>query len=66
MIMTYPILPECARHGGGILEESRVAVRSYDFRNGGLQGRDELPVPGEITYGSDLRTLAKYLVMKAM
>lgn len=54
-------LIKCAENGGGIFDETQVTVKSYDFITSSFQTDDNLAVIGEITWGSDLKTLYKYL-----
>lgn len=54
-------LIKCAESGGGIFDETQVEVKSYDFKTNSFQTDDNLAVIGEITWGSDLKTLYKYL-----
>jgi hypothetical protein len=61
---TCQYLKACADHGGGVFDESRVAVTSFDLRAGRLQTGDELVVAAEKEWGRDAKTLGKYLLMR--
>ena len=61
---TAQYLRACAEHGGGIFDERQVAVHSYDANAGRMQNKDELAVFGRIEWGSHMRTIAKYLLMR--
>ena len=54
-------LIKCSENGGGIFDETQVAVKSYDLKTKLFQGDDNLAVIGETTWGSHLKTLYKYL-----
>ncbi len=60
----HQYLQACAEHGGGVFDERRVAVKSFDFKSGRLQTDDELVVVGEKQWGRDPKALAKYLVLR--
>ncbi|GAB4127539.1 MAG: hypothetical protein Kow001_22770 [Acidobacteriota bacterium] len=53
-------LEECARQGGGVLEESRVKVESFDFRSGRREAPQDLSVTGQLVLGRHLPTILKY------
>ncbi len=55
-------LTKCAEHGGGEINESKVDVKSWDFKTGRLQEDNELVVKGEREWGRDLKTLIKYFI----
>jgi hypothetical protein len=57
-------LLKCAEAGGGILDEDYVEVKSYDLAAQTLQEKDEFEVVAERRWGSDPRTLMKYLVLR--
>ncbi len=61
---THQYLKACADHGGGIFDESKVAVTSFDLKAGRLQSENELVVAAETEWGRDARTLGKYLLMR--
>lgn len=54
-------LIKCAENGGGVLDETQVQVKSYDLSTNSFQKDDNLVIRGETTWGSDLKTLYKYL-----
>jgi len=54
-------LIKCAENGGGVFDETQVAVKSYDLKTNSFQTDDELEIIGETTWGSHLKTLYKYL-----
>jgi hypothetical protein len=60
----HQYLVKCAEHGGGEFDERNVAVKSYDFNTGKMQGNDELVVIGDKEWGWNMRNLAKYFMMR--
>lgn len=54
-------LVKCAENGGGVFDETQVAVKSYDLNTSSLQTDENLSIIGETTWGSHLKTLYKYL-----
>lgn len=54
-------LIKCDENGGGVFDETQVAVKSYDFKTNTFQSDDNLEIIGETTWGSHLKTLYKYL-----
>jgi hypothetical protein len=54
-------LIKCAENGGGIFDETQVEVKSFNLKTDSYQTDDNLAVIGETTWGSDLKTLYKYL-----
>jgi hypothetical protein len=60
----HQYLVKCAEHGGGEFDESKVAVKSYDFKSGKMQGNDELVVIGEKEWGGNPKMWLKYLVLR--
>lgn len=54
-------LVKCSENAGGVFDEKYVAVKSFDFKTNSFQNDDDLEINGEITWGSDLKTLYKYL-----
>jgi hypothetical protein len=61
---THQYLKECSDRGGGILDESRVDVKSYDFRTGRFQNDDELFVIGAKEWGLNAKSLLRYLLYR--
>ncbi len=57
-------LRKAAEAGAGILDEGRVAVKSYDFARKSLQPDGDLALRGEKSWGTDLRPVAKYLYLR--
>jgi hypothetical protein len=57
-------LTKCAEHGGGEIDESKVAVKSWDFEKERLQRDDELVILGEKEWGRDFKTLLKYFYLR--
>ena len=57
-------LIKCAEHSGGEIDESKVDVKSWDFSNGRFQGDDELVLIGEKEWGTNLKAILKYLVLR--
>ena len=56
----FPQAFACTDHGGGIFDERKVAVTSYDFNTDRLQKNDDLVVIGEKEWGRDVKNLMKY------
>ena len=61
----YQYLQKCAEQGGGIFKEKYVDIKSYDHRLKRMQRDDELVIKGDITWGTNLKMLMKYLVFRA-
>jgi hypothetical protein len=57
-------LMKCAEHGGGEIDESKVAVKSWDFGKGRFQRDDELVILGEKEWGNNPKMILKYLVFR--
>ena len=60
----HQYLMKCAEHGGGEIDESKVAVKSWDFEKERLQRDDELVILGEKEWGSNPKAILKYLVLR--
>lgn len=54
-------LIKCAENGGGVFDETKVVVKSFNINTNSFQTDDNLAIYGETTWGSDLKTLYKYL-----
>jgi hypothetical protein len=61
---TFQYLKACAEHGGGIFDEGRVAVKSFDLKAGRLQADHELVVVGERQWGKDPKSVLKYFLFR--
>jgi hypothetical protein len=61
---TRQYLQACARHAGGVFDESRVGVKSYDLAAGRLQREDELIVKSDKQWGRDPKPILKYLMFR--
>jgi uncharacterized protein (DUF362 family) len=57
-------LQRCAEQGGGILNERDVTVKSYDFGTSRFQDDADLVATGEKQWGSDPKTLLKYMLLR--
>jgi hypothetical protein len=57
-------LEKCAEHGGGILDERYVAVKSYDFGTSRFQDDADLVVIGEREWGTNPKMMLKYLYLR--
>ena len=57
-------LMKCTEEGAGIFDEGNVKVVSYDFEKRALQDDSELVVMGEKEWGSNPKTIMKYLLLK--
>ena len=60
----HQYLKACAENGGGIFEEDKVTVTSFDARTGRLQSDDELVVIGERQWGTDPKAILKFLLFR--
>ena len=60
----HQYLVKCAEHCGGVYDEKHVALKSYDLKTKSFQTGDDLEIIGETTWGSDLKTLMKYLILR--
>jgi hypothetical protein len=60
----YQYLKACSEHGGGVFDERKVEIRSWDFEKGRFQGDDELVILGEKEWGSNPKAILKYLVFR--
>jgi hypothetical protein len=61
---THDYLRACSRNGGGVFDESRVAVKSFDLSAGRFQREDEMMIMGDREWGSDIKAIGKYLLMR--
>jgi hypothetical protein len=57
-------LEECAKAGGGILDEGTVKVESYDHGKKRVQTEEEIAVNAEVEWGRVPETLLKYFVLR--
>lgn len=60
----HQYLVKCSEKGGGIFDEKYVGVKSYDFKTHAFQSDSELVVIGEKKWGSDIKTIMKYLYLR--
>jgi len=58
-------LVKCAKEHGGIFDEKHAGVKSYDFKTTGFQADDELVVKGDITWGTNIKMLLKYIILRS-
>ena len=61
---THQYIKACADHGGGIFDERKVKLVSYDHKSKRMQSDDEAAVIGDKEWGSDPKALGKYLLMR--
>jgi hypothetical protein len=61
----YQYVFKCSEEGGGVFDESHVAVESYDFNAMGLQSGPSFVVKGRKVWGFDVKNLAKYLTYRS-
>jgi hypothetical protein len=61
---TCQYLKGCAAHGGGIFDEGKVTVKSFDVGAGRLQSDDELVVLGDRQWGTDPKAILKFLLLR--
>jgi len=60
----HPILVKCAESSGGMLDESNVEVKSYDFKKKAFQKNDELVISAPTHWGSNPKAILKYLILR--
>ena len=60
----YHYLLRCAEESGGVFNEKYVGIRSYDFKTKSFQSDSDLVVMGEKQWGSDVKSISKYLFMR--
>jgi hypothetical protein len=60
----HQYLLRCSEEGGGILDETLVAVKTYDFKKGLAKDDDELVVNGAIEWGNNVRDIMKYVYFR--
>jgi hypothetical protein len=60
----FQYLKRCAQNGGGEFDETKIAVRSFDFKTERLQGDDEMTVIGDREWGRNPKILLKYLMLR--
>ena len=61
---THQYLKACAEHGGGLFDEDKVAVKSFDVRAGRLQSDDELVIAADRQWGTDPKAILKFLLFR--
>jgi hypothetical protein len=61
---TYQYIKACADHGGGIFDESKVGLVSYDHKVRRLQQDCEAVIIGDKKWGSNSKALGQYLLMR--
>ncbi len=54
----------CAGGGGGLLDETRTKVVSWDMADGRFQSAGDSTVKGEMTWGEDVKGLLKYACLR--
>ncbi len=60
----HQYIKACADHGGGVFDERKVALVSYDHKAGRMQRDDEAAVMGARVWGSSPKAIGKYLLMR--
>lgn len=60
----HQYLQACAEKSGYVFDERHVDVKSYDFATNRLQTDDQMVVKGHTTWGYDIKSLMKYLVLR--
>jgi hypothetical protein len=60
----YPYLVKCAESSGSVLDETKVEVKSYDFKSKTFHGDDDLSISAPIQWGTNLKAILKYLVLR--
>jgi len=61
---TREYLMKCAEHGGGIFDEQFVGIKSYDPNSNSFQKDDKLEIIGEKKWGSNIKTIMKYFLLR--
>lgn len=57
-------LVKCSEEDGGLFDESFVDVKSFDINSNSLQQDKDLVVAGDKVWGSDAKTIVKYLFFR--
>ncbi|MBN1569561.1 MAG: DUF362 domain-containing protein [Acidobacteria bacterium] len=60
----HKYLSRCAKDGGGVFDEEKVEVRSYDIKQGRLQKDEELLLVVEKVWGTNPKILTKYFALR--
>jgi len=60
----HQYLVKCAEKSGGVFDEKHVEIRSYDFSKKAFQSDSNLVIMGEKQWGSDVKSIMKYLFMR--
>lgn len=60
----FRYLAKCANCGGGMFDEGRVEIQSYDIAGGRLQTDDELALIVDKLWGTDPKILMKYFALR--
>jgi hypothetical protein len=60
----HQYLYNCAVSGSFVFDEEKVKVASYDFKTGAFQNDDELIIHGDKRWGSNMKHLIKYFVLR--
>jgi len=55
---------KCAESSGGVLDENRVEVKSYDFKRKAFQKNEELVISAPTHWGSNPKAILKYLLLR--
>lgn len=58
-------LARCAEEMGGVMDESRVEVKSFDLGKGRLQGSEDLVVHGDVQWLGGVKPMLKYLLLRS-
>ena len=60
----YQYLMKCAEAGGGVFDEDRVEIKTYDFKKPQGKVEDDFTVRGEIEWGVKPKDIIKYLYFR--
>ena len=60
----HQYLKKCAQEGGGIFDEGKVAVQSWDMENSRYQRADELVIRAKKEWGTNPKAILKLLVLR--
>lgn len=60
----HPYLAKCAESGGGMIDENRVEVKSYDFKTKAFQRDEDLVISTPVHWGARPKAILKYLFLR--
>jgi hypothetical protein len=60
----HQYLVACEKEGGGLFDETHVGINSYDMQTKEVREHGDLRVTGKKMWGSDVKTIMKYLFLR--